>query len=134
MAVVTLRASGPALPGDVWSRYVVPACWPTWSPQIRAVRVEGERLRSGTRGEVVSLFGVTADFVVESVDERRRQWVWRVALGPVHLRLHHTVVAQATGSVAILRVEGPALAVAAYAGPARWALGRLVRGRGAVPA
>ncbi|MER7956962.1 SRPBCC family protein [Streptomyces sp. NPDC096030] len=133
MAVVTLRATGPAPADDVWSRYVVPACWPTWSPQIRAVRVEGERLTSGTRGEVVSLFGLTVDFVVESVDEQRRRWVWRVGLGSLRLRLHHAVVARPTGSATILRIEGPAVAVALYAGPARWALGRLVRGRGTVP-
>ncbi|MFF7178043.1 SRPBCC family protein [Streptomyces sp. NPDC008121] len=129
MAVLTLRATGPAPAEDVWSCYIAPARWPTWSPQIRAVRVAGERITPGMRGEVVSLFGVTAGFVVESVDERRRRWVWRVALGPVRLRLHHAVLSRPGGSATTLRMEGPAVALAAYAGPARWALGRLVRGR-----
>ncbi|GAA1530783.1 hypothetical protein GCM10009730_45080 [Streptomyces albidochromogenes] len=132
MAVMTLRAAGPAPAEDVWSCYAVPACWPTWSPQITAVRGAGERITPGMRGEVVSLFGVTADFVVESVDERRRRWVWRVALGPVRLRLHHAVFARPAGSASTLRIEGPAVALAAYAAPAQWALRRLVRGRGDV--
>ncbi len=130
MAVMTLRAAGPAPVEDVWKRYAVPALWPTWSPQIRAVRADGGRIAPGLRGEVVSFLGVSARFVVESVDEERRRWTWRVALGPVRLRLRHEVLARPTGSATVLRVEGPAVALAAYAGPARWALGRLVAGRG----
>jgi hypothetical protein len=128
MAVMTLRAAGEAAAGDVWARYVRPACWPAWSPQIRAVRVAGDRIAPGMRGEVVSLFGLTTRFVVESVDEERRRWVWRVRLGPVRLRLHHAVFAASTGSLTTLRIEGPTIAVLAYAALARWALGRLVRG------
>ncbi|MFJ4868888.1 SRPBCC family protein [Streptomyces sp. NPDC088757] len=78
------------------------------------------------RGEVVSFLGVRALFVVESVDEERRRWTWRVRLGPVRLRLHHAVLTRPAGSATTLRIEGPALALAAYAGPARWAMGRLV--------
>ncbi|MFC8228485.1 SRPBCC family protein [Streptomyces sp. NPDC057287] len=128
MAVLTLRAEGAAPPEEVWLRYVTPACWPSWSPQIRGVRVDGERIAAGTRGEVVSLFGVTAAFVVESVDDERWRWAWRVRLGPVRLRLCHEVRRLPGGSATVLRIEGPAAALAAYAGPARWALGRLVRG------
>jgi hypothetical protein len=127
MAVLTLRATGAAPPELAWRRYTAPSRWPTWSPQIRAVRVEGDRIAPGLRGEVVSLFGVTARFVVESVDEAHRRWTWRVRLGPVRMRLHHTVLALGAGSATVLRLEGPALALAAYAGPARWAMGRLVR-------
>ncbi|MFC9947816.1 SRPBCC family protein [Streptomyces pratensis] len=128
MAVLTLRAEGSASADDVWLRYVTPARWPSWSPQIRAVHVAEDRITQGTRGEIVSLFGVTAAFAVESVDEERRQWVWRVRLGPVRLRLHHAVMTRPGGSATTLRIEGPAVALAAYAGPARWALGRLLRG------
>jgi hypothetical protein len=127
MAAITLRAAGPAPPDVAWRRYAVPACWPTWSPQIRAVRVGGDRVTPGLRGEVVSLFGVTARFVVESVDEADRRWTWRVRLGPVRMRMHHAVLERPAGSATTLRLEGPALALAAYAGPARWALGRLLR-------
>ncbi|MFB7032519.1 MULTISPECIES: SRPBCC family protein [unclassified Streptomyces] len=133
MAAVTLRAAGPAPVEDVWARYAVPALWPTWSPQIRAVRADGARIAPGMRGEVLSFLGVSVRFVVESVDEERRRWTWRVALGPVRLRLHHAVLARPAGSATTLRIEGLALALAAYAGPARWALGRLVRGRGGDP-
>ncbi|MYV64479.1 polyketide cyclase/dehydrase [Streptomyces sp. SID2131] len=123
---MTLRAAGPSPAGDAWERYALPALWPTWSPQIRAVRVDGGRIAPGMRGEVVSFFGVRALFVVESVDEERRRWTWRVRLGPVRLRLHHAVLTRPAGSATTLRIEGPALALAAYAGPARWAMGRLV--------
>ncbi|MFE5832707.1 SRPBCC family protein [Streptomyces sp. NPDC056488] len=133
MAAVTLRAAGPAPVEDVWARYAVPALWPTWSPQIRAVRADGARIAPGMRGEVVSFLGVSVGFVVESVDEERRRWTWRVALGPVRLRLCHAVLARPAGSATTLRIEGPAVVLAAYAGPARWALGRLVRGRGGDP-
>ncbi|MFE0774422.1 SRPBCC family protein [Streptomyces sp. NPDC058861] len=133
MAAVTLRAAGPAPVEDVWARYAVPALWPTWSPQIRTVRADGVRIAPGMRGEVVSFLGVSVGFVVESVDEERRRWTWRVALGPVRLRLRHAVLARPAGSATTLRIEGPAVALAAYAGPARWALGRLVRGKGGDP-
>ncbi|WP_411070056.1 SRPBCC family protein [Streptomyces sp. cmx-4-25] len=132
MAAVTLRAAGRAPAGDAWERYAVPALWPTWSPQIRAVRVDGGRIAPGVRiapglrGEAVSFLGVSAKFVVESVDEERRRWTWRVRFGPVRLRLHHAVLTRSAGSATTLRIEGPALALAAYAGPARWAMGRLV--------
>ncbi|MFF5387805.1 SRPBCC family protein [Streptomyces sp. NPDC013012] len=133
MAAVTLRAEGPAPVEDVWARYAVPALWPTWSPQIRTVRADGFRIAPGMRGEVVSFLGVPVGFVVESVDEERRRWTWRVALGPVRLRLRHAVLARPAGSATTLRIEGPAVALAAYAGPARWALGRLVHGKGGDP-
>ncbi|MEU0235061.1 MULTISPECIES: SRPBCC family protein [unclassified Streptomyces] len=126
MAAVTLRAAGQVPAGDAWERYALPALWPTWSPQIRAVRVDGGRIAPGMRGEVVSFLGVRARFVVETVDEERRRWTWRVRLGPVRLRLHHAVLTRPAGSATTLRIEGPALALAAYAGPARWAMGRLV--------
>jgi hypothetical protein len=129
MAAITLRATGAASAEEVWRRYAVPSRWPTWSPQIRTVRVRSDRIAPGLRGEVVSFFGVTARFVVESVDEAHREWTWRVRLGPVRMRLRHAVLARPDGSATTLRVEGPALAVVAYAAPARWALGRLVRGR-----
>ncbi|MEU9579301.1 SRPBCC family protein [Streptomyces chilikensis] len=128
MVSVVLRAAGAARAEEVWRRYVTPARWPTWSPQIRAVRTEGDRITPGMRGEIVSLLGIRAAFVVDDVDEAGRRWVWRVRIGPVRMRLHHTVSPHPRGSATTLRVEGPALAVAAYAGPARWALGRLVRG------
>ncbi|MFE3519555.1 SRPBCC family protein [Streptomyces sp. NPDC059166] len=127
MSSLTLRAEGGAPAEEVWLRYITPGRWPSWSPQIRAVRGTGERLAPGVRGEVVSLFGITAAFTVESVDEPRWCWAWRVRLGPARLRLLHEVARRPGGSATTLRIEGPAVLVAAYAGPARWALGRLVR-------
>lgn len=40
MSVVFLDESGPAPPQLCWERYAVPAAWPAWAPQIRAVEVE----------------------------------------------------------------------------------------------
>nr|WP_181160523.1 SRPBCC family protein [Streptomyces solincola] len=127
MATLTLRATGRAQPDEVWRRYAEPARWPTWSPQIRAVRVSGERIAPGLRGEVVSLLGVRARFAVEAVDETARTWSWRVRVGPLRLRLHHEVLPAPGGAGTRLRITGPAAAVTAYALPARWALSRLVR-------
>ncbi|OAA29228.1 hypothetical protein UG55_100339 [Frankia sp. EI5c] len=40
MSVVFLDASGPAPPQVCWERYAVPANWPSWAPQIRAVELD----------------------------------------------------------------------------------------------
>ncbi|MFJ3222532.1 SRPBCC family protein [Streptomyces sp. NPDC086783] len=124
---MTLHAEGTAPVDEVWLRYVTPTCWPSWSPQIRAVRVAADRIVPGMSGQVVSLARITASFVIESVDEERREWTWRVRLGPVWLRLHHAVREHGDGTATTLRMEGPAPALALYAGPARLALHRLVR-------
>ncbi|MEU6486525.1 SRPBCC family protein [Streptomyces sp. NPDC046887] len=130
MASLTLHATGPAPPGEVWRRYTAPRLWSCWSPQIRAVRTDAERIRPGLRGEVVSWLGIRAAFTVESVDEADRSWSWRVRLGPVRLRLRHEVrPGPGGGTRTVLRLTGPAPALAAYALPARWALHRLLRTR-----
>lgn len=127
MAVLTLRARGPAASGAVWARYVHPARWAAWSPYIGAVRTDGDRIAPGMRGTVVSRVGVRAAFLVESVDEEARRWTWSVRAGPFRMRLHHAVSDDGAGASTALRMEGPALVLAAYALPARWALHRLVR-------
>ncbi|MFD6419991.1 SRPBCC family protein [Streptomyces sp. NPDC060194] len=127
MASVILRVAGAADADEVWRRYVTPACWPSWSPQIRSVRTDGDRVRGGARGEVRGHLGVRARFVVDSVDEEARTWVWRVRVGPLRMRLHHEVRPRPGGTLTTLRIDGAAPVVAAYALPARWALTRLVR-------
>ncbi|MET9256457.1 SRPBCC family protein [Streptomyces sp. NPDC003717] len=127
MAELTLRAAGRARADLVWSRYTTYREWPRWSPQIVRVEAPGERVAAGARGTVRSLPGIAVAFRVESVDEERRRWVWRVRLGPVRLRLTHEVRALGDGAETSLRIEGPALAVAAYAPLARLALHRLLR-------
>ncbi|MCS0635467.1 SRPBCC family protein [Streptomyces sp. LP05-1] len=123
-----LRAAGTAPVETVWRRYVTPGCWPEWSPQIRAVRVAGDRVVPGLRGEIRTVLGVGVPFVVEAVDEERRIWSWRVRLGPVRLRLRHEVRERpGGGALTELRVTGPVWAVAGYAPLARLALRRLVR-------
>ncbi|MFJ6712121.1 SRPBCC family protein [Streptomyces sp. NPDC091265] len=110
----------------VWQRYVRTAAWSTWAPQIRAVEAEAE-LRAGMRGRVVPVVGPSVAFVIEAVDHRARTWRWRVQVGPVRMRLWHSVRARTpSGAEAELHIDGPAPAVIAYAPLAHRALRHLV--------
>ncbi|MFJ7631557.1 SRPBCC family protein [Streptomyces sp. NPDC097595] len=124
----TVRAVGAASVESVWLRYVRTAAWSTWAPQIRAVHAEAE-LRVGMRGRVMPVMGPGIGFVVEAVDHQARTWQWRVRVGPVGMRLWHTVRAGTPiGTEAAVRIDGPAPVVIAYAPLARRALRRLVDG------
>ena len=127
----TLQVRGPAPPDEVWERYVHPARWSQWSPQIRSVRYPHARLVPGTSGTVVGPLGVGVPFDVLDVDESdaaARSWTWSARLGPWRLRMRHEVrPAAGGGTVSRWRVQGPAPVVAAYV-PLAWvALRRLVR-------
>ncbi|MDP9817319.1 SRPBCC family protein [Spirilliplanes yamanashiensis] len=124
-----IGVAGPRGAGEVWDRYVRPARWPEWSPQIRAVEYPGERLAAGTSGVVRGPFGVRVPFEVLDVSEDGpvRSWAWRVSAAGARLVLVHTVEAAGAGARTGLTVEGPAALVVAYLPAARWALGRLVR-------
>jgi hypothetical protein len=127
VTTLTLHATGPEPPGEVWERYAVPARWPEWAPQITGVDLPVGWLAAGVRGRVHAPLGVALPFVVDSVDEAARRWSWTVAVGPVRLRLLHWVAdGPDGGSTTGLRVRGPAPLVLGYAPLARWALGRLV--------
>ncbi|MFW3171493.1 SRPBCC family protein [Geodermatophilus sp. CPCC 206100] len=128
MTVLTLHATGPEEPAEVWERYAVPARWPEWAPQITGVEVPVPRLAAGVRGRVRGPVGVPLPFVVDAVDEAARQWAWTVSLGPVRLRLLHWVAEGPDGgSTTGVRIDGPAPLVVGYAPLARLAIGRLVR-------
>ena len=128
MTTLTLHATGPLGPAEVWERYAEPARWPGWAPQIAAVEVPVPRLAAGVSGRVRAPGGLALPFEVEAVDEAARRWAWRVHAGPVTLHLLHWVVpAPDGGSTPGLRITGPALVVAGYAPFAGWALRRLVR-------
>ena len=128
MTALTLHATGPVDPAEVWERYAVPARWPTWAPHLTGVEVAVPRLAAGTAGRVRGPAGIVLPFEVEDVDEAARRWAWRVHAGPVTLHLLHWVVpAPDGGSTTGLRITGPAPVVAAYAPFAGWALRRLVR-------
>ncbi|MEV0561036.1 SRPBCC family protein [Dactylosporangium sp. NPDC050588] len=120
---------GPRDAGDVWDRYVRPARWPEWSPQIRSVDYARERLAPGTSGVVHGPAGLRVPFQIVDVDETGpvRVWSWTVTAAGVRLHLRHTVRATARGTWTGLTVEGFAPAVLAYLPVARLALRRLVR-------
>lgn len=94
----------------------------------RAVEAEAE-LRVGMRGRVMPVMGPGVGFVVDAVDHRARTWRWRVRVGPVGMRLWHTVRAGTPiGTEAEVRIDGTAPLVIACAPLARRALRRLVDG------
>lgn len=126
MTIMTLTATGRADPDTAWERYAVPATWPQWAPQITGVDASTERLQQGTTGRVHGPLGVSADFVVDAVDEPGRTWTWTVRRWPLTLRLTHGVRRRPGGSMTSLTVEGPLPVVVLYAPLARLALGRLV--------
>jgi hypothetical protein len=128
VTVLTLHATGPEAPAEVWERYADPARWPDWAPQITGVDLPAPRLVAGVRGRVRGPVGVALPFVVDAVDEAARQWAWTVSLGPVRLHLLHWVAEGPDGgSTTGLRMDGPAPVVLGYAPLARVAIGRLVR-------
>ena len=128
MTTLTLHATGPIGPDEVWERYAVPARWSQWAPQITGVELPVARLAAGLRGRVRAPLGVALPFVVDTVDEAARRWSWTVSLGPVRLCLLHWVTEGPDGgSTTGLRVSGPAPLVVGYAPLAQLAIGRLVR-------
>ncbi len=153
---VTLSASGAAGPELVWERYLRPALWPTWSPQIAGVDSSEAEIRAGTTGTVHALLGVEVSFEVTNVDPGALTWSWRVRLPlGITLRLEHAVHpsrslargSQAAalepglesadgpvpadgggpGTTTTLRIAGPLPVVLGYAPLAQLALHRLVR-------
>ena len=124
----TLSATGPVDPAEAWERFMLPARWPEWSPQITGVDSDAVRLAAGVSGTVRAPLGIGLPFVVDEVDETARRWTWQVRSGPVHLRLEHWVEAAPDGGTTTgLRVDGPALLVTSYAPLAKVALEKLVQ-------
>lgn len=128
MTSLSLHATGPVDPDEAWSRYLLPARWPEWSPQIRGVDASADRIAPGVTGRVHGPLGVAVSFVVDSVDEVAREWAWSVDVGPVTMTLVHWVRSgPAGGTTTGLRATGPAPLVVGYVPLAQLALQRLVR-------
>jgi hypothetical protein len=130
MASVTLRARGVVDPATAWERYVDPALWSSWAPQIQRVTASTPRLVGGTTGTVHAGLlprpTLPVPFEVLAVDESQREWAWRAQVGPISLRLEHGVAPDGDGASTWLRVHGALPIVLAYAPLARIALGRLL--------
>jgi len=125
---LTVSAAGSLTPQAVWDRYVHPARWSQWSPQIPRVDCADETLRPGSRGRVHGPPGFAVDFIVEVLDPAEQRWSWRarVLLVGVRLHLEHGVHDDRIGVRTWLRIRGPAWVVLAYAPVAQWSLTRLV--------
>ncbi len=126
---LTLRADGTAGSDLVWQRYVEPALWTTWAPQIRRVDSSEPRLALGVSGTVFGVvpnLGATFDVVDFNEDEHR--WAWDVVAGPARMHLEHRSEERIGGGTStLLVVDGPAVAVLTYAPVARISLEALVR-------
>ena len=97
--------------------------------EIAGVDAPVRRLTPGLHGTVRGLGGlVRIPFEVLTVDEAAHSWSWRVAVGPVRLRLEHGVEARdgRAGTRTWLRTHGPAPLVWAYTPLAFVALQALV--------
>lgn len=129
-ATRSYEVRGPRAPEDVWDRYVRPARWSEWSPQIRSVRYPHDRLLPSTAGQVVGPAGLRVPFDVLDVDDGAEapSWTWVARLGPVRVRMRHEVRALPGGGTATgWQVTGPLPVVLLYAPLALVALRRLVR-------
>ncbi len=123
----TLQSTGHAPASEVWERYMEPAQWKIWAPQITGVDYGGERLTAETTGRVLGPLGVPIEFRVHSIDERSWTWAWSAwfqnqAIG---IDLTHGVVSRPSGTRAWLTVDGPAPLVLPYLPVAKFALHRL---------
>jgi hypothetical protein len=120
----------------VWAAFATPSAWPSWSPQIRAVRCPDpdQPVRPGLRGTVVGPAGVALPFEVTAVDTEGRRWTWRVQVAQVAVVVAHGVAVdpregRAGGRTCVwARITAPLPVVLTYAPLARLALARLARG------
>jgi hypothetical protein len=126
---LTLRADGTADLGLVWQRYVTPALWTTWAPQIRRVDTSADVLAVGVTGTVYGVVpNLGARFEVVELIEEQHRWAWDVMAGPVRMHLDHRSEARIGGGTSTtLVVDGPVAAVLTYAPVARISLEALVR-------
>lgn len=120
-----IEATGPRTAEEVWRLYTRPSAWPTWAPQISAVRGVADPISPGDRGVVYALVVLRVPFTIVAVDEDARRWTWRVGLGRLSVVLDHGVDELGSGCRAWADVHGPYIMVLPYSPLARLALRRL---------
>ncbi len=60
-----------------WRVMSEPRLWSRWGPSVRDVTPEGLQLRSGARGQILTVIGIWVPFEITSVTDGR-SWEWRV--------------------------------------------------------
>lgn len=100
-----LSARGDVSAQTAWERYARPELWATWSPQIRGVETDAERLYVGATGTVLGPVGIRVTFVVDSFEEESKRWSWTARLGPIRIVLNHGVDAEPGGCSTSLRAQ-----------------------------
>ena len=121
-----VSVTGPSEVATAWERYLFPARWAEWAPQIRAVECTAERIAPGVSGVVRGPAGLAIPFRVLEVDDAARAWRWSVTAAGIRVVMHHDLAATPDGTVAGLTMDGPAVVVLGYGPVARLALRRLV--------
>jgi hypothetical protein len=67
-----------ASPPLVWDLITDTAHWPQWGPTVKRVQFPDRFIRKGSRGRVLTIFGIWLPFVVDEY-EHENFWRWRVA-------------------------------------------------------
>ena len=68
----------PAAPLSVWGLITDTFQWPRWGPTVKSVQCSDRFIRQGSRGQVLTPFGIRLPFVVTEY-EHARFWSWEVA-------------------------------------------------------
>ncbi|MGD8991471.1 MAG: hypothetical protein PVI00_08460 [Desulfobacterales bacterium] len=64
-------------PAALWDMLTDTMSWPQWGPTVRAVQSKTRYIRAGSTGQVKTVFGFWAPFVITEWTEGQ-YWSWRV--------------------------------------------------------
>lgn len=127
--MITVHATGPRPPDDVWHDLVTPRSWPGWAPHITRVAGLPSPITSGARGTVHGPAGLRIPVFITEVDDTGRSWQWRVGPGRASILMDHRLDASPEGgSRVVVTIHAP-FPLHLYRPLARTALRRLVGDR-----
>ncbi len=75
---ITVGREFGAAPETVWDLLTDTRLWPCWGPSVRAAYCSERRIGKGTRGWILTAFGLALPFRVTAYEEGRF-WAWKVA-------------------------------------------------------